>query len=99
MDVGQQTRAVLTTPTGEPVDLPASILTAEDATLLGEYESWLSRARLIRALSCRDCGPQQAVQVFVEPTRIGLICGHRMWYYEGPVPLVLTEPPEARSEE
>ena len=95
MDGNQQTYAVRDTPTGERIELPATILTAEDAALLGEYESWLSRERLIRKLYCTDCGTGDEMQAFVQPWQIGLICQHRMLFYEGSVSVVETVHPQA----
>lgn len=86
--------STLTQEDGSTVTLPTTVLTAEDAALLGEYESWLSRERLRRTLFCVDCGRGDEVQVFVEPTQIGIVCAHRMLFYQGPVPVRLTDHPE-----
>lgn len=70
-------------------------LSADEAALLGEYASWCSRERLSPKLFCRDCGPYCEVEVHIDPTMIGIICGHRMLFYEGPVPVVETHHPHA----
>lgn len=74
-----------------PKQLPAVVLSAGEAALLGEYASWCSRERLSPKLFCRDCGPESEVEVFIDPHKIGIICAHRMLYYEGPVPVVRTD--------
>lgn len=93
------TSALVQTPTGDAVELPAVPLTAEDARVVGAYCSWLSRMRLIGKLQCVTCGPDPEVEVYVDDTRIGIVCPHRMLYYEGPVPVVQTpyrpDPPSA----
>ena len=90
-----QTLTAQTREDGTVATLPTTILSDADAALLGEYESWLSRARLTRKLYCKDCGLDSEVAVFVEPGQIGLTCGHRMLFYQGHVPVRLTEYPEA----
>ena len=69
-------------------------LSAEEAALLGEYASWLSRERLYPKLFCRECGPDYEVEVNIDPTAIGIICHHQMLFYEGQVPVVETHHPE-----
>lgn len=87
--------ALIEKPNAEPVELPAIELTADDARVVGEYCSWLSKARLIGTLQCVACGPDPEVEVYVDDTRIGIVCPHRMLYYEGPVPVVKTvHPPD-----
>lgn len=76
-------------------ELPAVLLTPEEAALLGEYASWLSKSRLSAKLFCNDCGPQHEVEVYIDPQKIGIICQHRMVFYEGPVPVVETLHPDA----
>ena len=76
-------------------ELPATILTTEDAAMLGEYASWLSRERLSAKLFCADCGTDKEVEVFIDPTKIGIICAHRLLYYEGQVPVCETVHPDA----
>lgn len=74
---------------------PVVLLSPEDAALVGEYQSWLSRARLDRKLWCRECGLQQEVQIAIKPHQIGFVCDHRMLFYQGPVPVVETNHPHA----
>lgn len=74
-------------PDGTVATLPTTVLTPIEAALLGEYETWLSRERLVRKLFCRTCGPDREVEVFVEPDTIGLTCGHRLLYAPGPIPV------------
>ena len=89
------TKATVTTQTGVPVELPAVELTPDEAMLLGRYATWMSAWQLIAKLYCRDCGPAHEVEVFIDRDKIGIICQHRMLWYQGPVPVVLTTHPEA----
>lgn len=86
--------ATLDTPTGQTT-VPAVLLSDEEAALIGEVESWLSRHRMHRKLWCRECGPESEVDVFVEPTGIGFTCGHRLLFYQGEVPVTRTHYPHA----
>ena len=70
-------------------------LSDEEGALLGEYASWLSRERLHPKLFCRDCGPDCEVEVNIDRTCIGIICNHRMLFYDGHVPVRETHHPEA----
>ena len=83
--------AIQTQPDGSVRTLDTVFLSAEDAALLGEYESWLSRERLYRKLQCRACGPDCEVEAIVEPTQIGIACAHRLLLYQGQVPMRLTD--------
>ncbi|KKW05440.1 MAG: hypothetical protein UY40_C0020G0017 [candidate division CPR1 bacterium GW2011_GWC1_49_13] len=86
--------ADVTTSDGATSRLKGIRLSAEEAALLGEYASWLSRERLMPKLFCRECGPDCEVEVNIDPTVIGIICDHQMLFYEGPVPVVETLHPE-----
>lgn len=80
--------AEITTPTGDRVELPVVELSLAEARIVGAYCSWLSKERLIGTLYCRSCGPDVALEVYVDDTKIGMVCQHRMIVYEGPVPVV-----------
>lgn len=88
-------RADVRKPDGTMARLHGVRLSAEDAALLGEYASWFSRERLSPKLFCRECGPDCEVEVNIDPSVIGIICGHRMLFYDGPVPVVETHHREA----
>lgn len=77
------------------VTLPTVILSAEEAALLGEVDSWLSRERLIGKLWCRECGMEREMETAIEPHQIVLKCDHRMLFYQGPVPVQRVEHAEA----
>lgn len=65
-------------------------LSAEEAGILGQYASFLSRERLSPKLYCQDCGPDCEVEVNINPVVIGVICDHRMLFYDGPVAVTET---------
>lgn len=85
--------ALIEKPNAEPVELPAIELSATEAAILGQYASWLSKERLMGKLTCPACDAE--VEVYVDNTKIGIVCAHRMLYYEGPVPCVETIHPES----
>ena len=87
MDVG-----TITLPTGETHDVTITTLSQTEAHIVGAYQSWLGRAHLDRQVWCKTCGRDEEMQIAIEPNRIGLICGHRILMYEGPVPVVETMP-------
>lgn len=90
--------ATQTNPDGSVVTLQTTFLSEPDVVLLGEYESWLSRARLYRRFVCRTCGPDCEVQALIEPHQIGIACGHRLLLYQGHVPVRLTMEPVSAGE-
>lgn len=92
--LNDHTTAILDTPDGGTVQRPTTLLTADDAALLGEMESYLSRERLSRTLWCNTCGFDTDVQVYVRPDSIGILCDCRLLFYQGPVPVVLTTHPD-----
>ena len=83
--------AIQTQPDGTVRTLQTVFLSAVDAALLGEYESWLSRERLYRKLQCRTCGRDCDVEAIVEPTQVGIACAHRLLLFQGHVPMRLTD--------
>lgn len=91
--------ALIEKPNGESVEIPAVPLTTEDVAVVGAYCSWLSRERLIGTLQCVTCGQDAQVEVYVDDTKIGIACPHRMLYYEGLVPVVKTVHPPDPAEE
>lgn len=88
------TTATVDTPEGQH-EVPGVLLSADDAALIGEVESWLSAHRLYRKLWCRECGPDVEVEAHVTPEGIGFVCQHRVLFYQGLVPVVLTNHPHA----
>lgn len=83
-------RGTVELPDGRSFDVDAITLSAEEAALLGEYQSWLSRERLSRKLFCRACGPSQQLLISMSPDRLCVLCHHRMLVFVGPVPFVET---------
>lgn len=88
-------KVTVTQPDGTVTERQGVRLSAEEAALLGEYASWCSRERLMPKIVCRTCGPDHEVEVNIDPHVIGIICGHRMLFYEGHVPVVETHHLEA----
>ena len=65
---------------------PTVILTVDEARTLRAYKNFLLKYGLREALYCNTCGMSttaDGMRSFVRPNQIGMICRHRMLFYQG----------------
>lgn len=72
-------KSVLIDANGQPVELPATRLTAEEAQLLRDYQAFGEREGLQGSMTCNDCGEQ--MEVYVQKD-IGFFCKCRMIWWK-----------------
>lgn len=72
-------KSVLLDANGQPIELPATRLTAEEAQLLREYQAFGAREGLQGSMTCNDCG--KPMEVYVQGD-IGFFCECRVLIWQ-----------------
>lgn len=73
-------------PTGEPISVPTTIFSAEDARLLREYKKFLERHGLREALYCNDCfegNLSDGCEAHVTNSQILVRCRCKIRFFQG----------------
>lgn len=72
-------KSVLLDANGQPIELPATRLSAEEAQLLRDYQAFGAREGLQGSMTCNDCG--KPMEVYVQGD-IGFFCECRVLIWQ-----------------
>lgn len=82
-----KTSGIIVGPSGEPINVPTVLLTAEEARLLRLYKKFLHNNGLREAIHCNSCwdgGWHDGTQAYVTDQEIVIRCRCSLRYFKGP---------------